>query len=52
MNKKELRTHVAKQLNVKEEELIWSEKSINPLTIREEEGLVKGDLGYWVLKDV
>ena len=48
MNKEELRTHVAKQLEVNEEDLIWSEESINPLTIREENGVVKANKGYWV----
>lgn len=47
MNKKE----IAKRLGVSEDNLIWSEKCLNPETLyHHSDGTIKGDLGYYVVK--
>lgn len=51
MNKQQLKTHVAKELGVNEEDLIWSSTCRNPLTnYNHPDGTIKGEQGYWVLK--
>jgi len=45
------KTEIAKELNVRESNLIWSDNCINPETIyKSEVGTVRGNLGYWVVK--
>jgi len=45
------KTEIAKELNVRESNLIWSKKCINSETIYKSDiGTVRGNLGYWVVK--
>ena len=50
MNKEEIKKHVSKDLSVDLEDLVWSNKCINPTTIRKEDNRVVGDTGYFVEK--
>lgn len=54
MNKQELLTYVANDLKVNEDELMWSDKCINPTAgfyhDKERNTHAPNKLGYWVLK--